>query len=128
MELLQLERTELTPKVILDPDDLQITIQGASVPKNAEEFYKPLLQWLESFSAQLPSTSAPLSVDVKLLHYNSASWVYISQIFEIIGKMHETGMRVLIDWYTNEEDDYIREIGQELSEVSDIPFNFIEEY
>lgn len=128
MEILHLEKTELTPKVILDPYELQVTIRGASIPNNAAEFYKPLLLWLENFSDQLPSTSAPLSVDVKLLHYNSASWVYISQIFEIIGKIHETGMRVLIDWYTNEDDNFLREVGQELSEVSDIPFNFIEEY
>lgn len=127
METLYLERTDLTPRVNLDPEDLQITIQGASVPKNADEFYKPIIQWLEGFLAQLPSTATPLCVDVKLLHYNSASWVYISQIFQIIGRIHEAGMRVLIDWYTNDDDDYLREVGQELSEVSDLPFNFIEE-
>ncbi len=127
MEILHLEPTELTPRVIFDPEDLQITIQGASVPKNTESFYKPLIKWLESYSTQLPATSIPLSVDVKLKHYNSASWVYISQIFQIIGRMHEAGLRVLIDWYINTDDDYLREVGQELSEVSGIPFNYIEE-
>lgn len=127
MEILHLEPTDTTPGVIFDSEDLQIIIHGASLPKNAEEFYKPLVNWMESFSRQLPETYAPISVEVKLQHYNSASWMYISEIFKTIGRIHETGMRIIIDWYTNENDDYLREVGQELSEVSDLPFNFVEE-
>ena len=127
METLYIERTDYTPKIVLDPEELQFTIRGASRPENAKKFYEPVVKWLESFIAQTPSTSAPLSVDVKLKYFNSASMVYLTDVFKLIARIHGNGTRILIDWYMDEDDDLLREAGQELSELSGLPFNFVEE-
>ncbi|MBN2487314.1 MAG: DUF1987 domain-containing protein [Bacteroidales bacterium] len=127
MEILQIERTDNTPKIVFDPDEFMFVIRGASRPENARKFYEPILTWLEGFTAQLPSTSQPLSVEVKLKYFNSASMNYLNDIFRLIAKIHNNGKRILIDWYTEEDDDVMRQAGQELSELSGLPFNFIEE-
>lgn len=127
MEILLIERTDNTPKIVFDPEEFLFTIKGASRPENARKFYEPVISWLERYIAQLPSTSAPLSVEVKLSYFNSASMNYLSDIFKLIGKIHNNGKRIIIDWYTDEDDELLREAGQELSELSGLPFNFIEE-
>jgi hypothetical protein len=127
MDTLLIERTDNTPKILFDTEEFLFTIRGASRPENAKKFYEPVISWLERFIAQLPSTSTPLSVEVKLRHFNSASIIYLNEIFKLIGKIHNNGTRILIDWYTDEDDDVSREAGQELSELSGLPFNFIEE-
>jgi hypothetical protein len=127
MESLQIDRTEYTPKVIFDPEEFRLIIRGASRPENARKFYEPVLHYLENFIAQKPATSTPLSVEVKFTYFNSASMVYINEIFKLVKKIHNNGMRILIDWYYNEDDEVLREAGQELSELTGLYFNLIEE-
>jgi hypothetical protein len=127
MDNLFIERTNNTPKVFFDAENLLFSIRGASRPENARKFYEPVLSWLEGYFAQFPSTSTPLSVEVKLKYYNSASMIYLNEVFKLIHKIHLNGTRILIDWYTDEDDDMMREAGQELSELTGLTFNFIEE-
>lgn len=127
MEILQIERTKHTPKVVFDPEDLQILIDGVSRPENAKKFYQPLIKWLNDFSKQLPVTTAPLNVELKLNYFNSSTVIYLSEIFRIVNSIHQSGMKVLIDWYIDEGDELIKDAGEELSEVSGLPFNFVKE-
>lgn len=127
MDTLFIDRTDNTPKIHFDPEELMFSIRGASRPENPKKFYEPVITWLGQFIAQLPSTSTPLSVEVKLKYFNSASMIYLNEIFKLIGKIHNNGNRILIDWYTDDDDDLLREAGQELSDLSGLPFNFIEE-
>ncbi len=127
MDNLLIERTDHSPKVFFDPNELFFTIKGNSRPENADKFYSPVINWLEKFSAQRPATSAPLNIEIKLTYFNSSTIRYLTDIFRIVGNLHDDGMRVIIDWYVDSEDELIREAGQELSDISGLPFNFIEE-
>jgi hypothetical protein len=128
MDLLKIERTQFTPEVIFDADEFFISIRGVIRPENAKAFFKPLISWIEDFHAQhLKISSTPLNVEIKLLYYNSASFIQIIDLFKIIKKIHHSGMKVIIEWYYNEDDDLMREAGQELSDISELPFIFIEE-
>lgn len=127
MESIQIEKGLQTPKVIFDPEDLQLTIRGESLPENAKKFYSPIIEAIEGFIAQKPTTSVPMNVEVKLKSINSASHCHLAEIFKLISQLHKKGLRVIIDWYIDEEDDIMRETGQEFSEISGLPFNFIEE-
>jgi hypothetical protein len=127
MDSLLIERTDQTPKILFDPEELIFTIRGNSRPENADKFYAPVISWLEKFAAQHPITSAPLNIEVKLTYFNSITIRYLTDIFKVISELHDDGMRIIIDWYIDVEDELIREAGQELSDVSGLPFNFIEE-
>lgn len=126
MEILQIDRTESSPKVYFDPEEFYIQIKGASRPENARKFYSPLIAALNSFAADNVISSTPLSVEINLSYFNSATMVYLTDVFRIISNMHSKGLKVLVDWFVDEDDDVILEAGQELSELTDLPFNFIE--
>jgi hypothetical protein len=127
MDILKLERTEHTPEIVLDADELILSIKGVSRPKNAKSFYDPITNWLEDFSIQHPRTSAPLSIEVKLSYLNSGSFKYLVEFFKLIKKIHEGGMKVLIEWYYKDDDEIIRELGLEISDIAELPFTFIED-
>lgn len=127
MEILQIDRTQSTPKVVFDPEELFLQIKGASRPENAKKFYGPLVDMLIQFINNHPITAAPLSVEIKLTYFNSASMIYLTDIFKLIGNLHKKGMKILIDWYVDDDDDVIREAGQELSDMTGLYFNLIED-
>lgn len=127
MEILQIDRTETSPKVYFDPEEHFLQIKGASRPENAKRFYSPLLDALNNFAAENIITSTPLSVEIKLSYFNSATMVYLTDVFKIISSMHSKGLKVLVDWFVDEDDDVILEAGQEISDLTGLPFNFIED-
>ena len=57
MEILNLEGTEDTPKIILDKKNGIFEISGRSLPEDSAEFYRPVLEWIENYGGQAnPST------------------------------------------------------------------------
>jgi hypothetical protein len=127
MEILQIDRTQSTPKVVFDPEEFFLQIKGASRPENAKKFYRPLVDMLDQFINNHPVTATPLSVEIKLTYFNSASMIYLTDIFKLIANLNKKGMKVLIDWYIDSDDDVIREAGLELSDMTGLHFNFIED-
>ncbi len=49
MEILNLEGTEDTPKIILDKKNGIFEISGRSLPEDSAEFYRPVLEWIEKY-------------------------------------------------------------------------------
>lgn len=128
MDILKIERTQSTPEVLFDPDEFLLFIEGTSRPEDAEVFYSPLYAWLEEFFVQHDKTPAILlDVEIKLTYFNSSSFLKIVDLFKIIKKIHSSGIKVIVGWYYSEDDELIYEVGQEISEISELPFNFIEE-
>ena len=49
MDPIKIEGTPKTPTVIFDGDSGVLEIKGRSIPENAVEFYKPLVEWIGSY-------------------------------------------------------------------------------
>ena len=128
MDTLKIERTQSTPEVIFDADEFSLSIRGACRPENAQLFFTPLLSWLEEFNNQYNRTASTLlNVEISLSYFNSASFLYIAELFKNIKKISNAGIKVIVSWYYSEEDELINEAGHEISDISELPFNFIEE-
>lgn len=125
MDKLEIKSGNKTPKVILDPEELIFQISGASIPENGHSFYNPILKWLDEFISDLPKTSSPLDITIRLEYYNSTSMRYLSEFFKRIALIHQKGMKVLIDWYYDEEDEIMREAGEELAELTGLHFSLL---
>jgi hypothetical protein len=126
MDILKIERTSQTPELIFDADDFLLSIKGNCRPEDARRFFQPALEWLTDFLASGPKVSAtPISVEVKLEYYDSASYLKLVEVFQLIAMLHSIGMKVLIEWKYSEDDELIQEAGQELSDICGLPFNFI---
>ncbi len=42
----------------------------------------------------------------------------------LINNIHNDGLNIRIDWYFDENDEDMKEVGEELSEVVDFPFEY----
>ena len=117
MEILNLEGTEDTPKIILDKKNGIFEISGRSLPEDSAEFYRPVLEWIEQYGEQSnPSTDFVFTLE----YFNTASSKLILDVLSALEDIK--GMKIL--WYFHEDDEDMEEAGQEFSELVEIPFEF----
>ncbi len=117
MNILHLEGTEDTPKILLDATNGIYEISGRSLPEDTAEFYQPVLDWIAQY-AQQPNPSTPFVF--KLEYFNTAS---SKLILDILTKLEEIP-GVQVNWYFAEDDEDMEEAGEEFSELVEIPFEF----
>ena len=117
MEIINLEGTEDTPKIILDKGNGIFEISGRSLPEDSAEFYAPILDWLDAY-AKGPNPSTDFVF--KLEYFNTAS---SKLILDILSKLEDIS-GIAVQWYFHEDDEDMEEAGEEFSELVDIPFEF----
>ncbi len=117
MEIINLEGTEDTPKILLDEGNGIFEISGRSLPEDSAEYYQPIIEWLKAYG------EAPLDETIfvfKLEYFNTAS---SKLILDILTTLEEIS-GVVIHWYYYEDDEDMEEAGEEFSELVDIDFEF----
>ena len=67
-----------------------------------------------------------LIFEFKLSYFNSASAKFILDILLYINKISGLGVNVGINWYYEEGDDDMHDVGEELAEMVDFDFEYIE--
>ena len=118
MEIINLEGTEDTPKIILDKENKIFEISGRSLPEDSADFYKPILEWLKEYSEDpLPETV----FDFKLEYFNTASSKLILDILTELEEINNTKIK----WYFYEDDEDMEEAGDEFSELVELDFELI---
>jgi len=117
MEIINLEGTEDTPKIILDKANGIFEISGRSLPEDSAEFFQPILDWIGAYEND-PNASTQFVF--KLEYFNTAS---SKLILDILSSLEEIdGVTVL--WYFHEDDEDMEEAGEEFSELVELPFEF----
>ena len=117
MEILNIEATEDTPKIFFDKQNGVFEISGRSLPEDSAEFYTPVLDWIERYTAN-PNASTIFSF--KLEYFNTASSKLILDILSALEDIKGTK----VEWYFHDEDEDMEEAGEEFSELVEIPFEF----
>lgn len=132
MDPLIIEPTKTTPLVHFDPAINRLEISGISRPEDVRTFYIPLLDWINRFSDELENSMAlyttdkPLILDLQFNYFNSSSAKFLFDILASFNEIHLSGTPVQINWIYYEEDEDVMEAGKELSEMLEMPFNYIE--
>jgi len=132
MEPIKIEGTNISPKVIFDPAVRSLEISGYSRPENVRDFYMPLLQWLEEYKDSIlqskpqDSDIEPITFKFKFIYFNSSSAEFIYDIILLLSNAQREGVPLKIYWYFDEDDDELREAGEELSDMAHVPFFFVE--
>ena len=122
MEPLTLDSTSNTPGVNFDPSNGLLLLTGRSIPEHANNFYRPLIDWLNEYGASKPDK---VTLDVKIDYLNSASSKLLMEVFEKLEPLHAFGTHVAINWYYEEDDEEMLEAGEEYDDSIEVPFNFI---
>lgn len=123
MESLLLDSTAKTPQVQFNGDSGLIEIKGRSIPENSIEFYKPLVDWLETY---VTKGNSPLKVNIQLEYFNTSSSKCILDVFKRLEAIHKSGKEVNISWYYEEDDEDMLEAGEDYESIIRVPFKMIE--
>ena len=122
MEVLDLRATNDTPKVLLDPENEIFEISGRSLPEDVVSFYQPIIDWLEDYKHNANDFTEFV---FKYIYFNTATSKLIQDILIKLEEIQESGKKVQVIWYYEEDDEDILDLGEEFSENVDVPFDII---
>ena len=113
------KETESTPNVDFDILSSFYEIRGKSVPLKTSEFYQPIINWLKGFSDDIKDGSI---VKIDLEYFNSESYKWLIQIFRIFERSNKMGAKITVEWFFDEGDEEIKDLGKEFEQIIDLPF------
>jgi len=125
MEEFYVTRTFNTPEIEFIPNQGILRIEGRSIPEDPGEFYDIVLQKLEDYFRKPQKLTR---IDIKLEYINSGSSKYMLEIFRLTKKYYDSGHKSVVNWYYEEDDESILELGQHFKNTIKIPFNLVDFY
>lgn len=131
MTSLVLEQSNTTPQVNFTPEEGVLSLSGYSRPENVRDFYSPIINWLEDFKKEVTEKISqgesikPMEFQFKLIYFNSSSAKFLYDILILLNEIQKYNVPLSINWYYDKEDSELREAGEDLSELSQVKFNFI---
>ena len=130
MEKLIIEPTGNSPRIVLDPENKLFEFSGESRPENVRKFYLPILEWLESYTREQEKMNGTersngLQCQFNFEYFNSTSAKYILDIFKSLNAISALGIDLDIKWLYEEDDEDMLEVGQEMSRMSKLTFEYI---
>ena len=124
MDALNLEGTPKTPTVNFDAASGTIEIKGRSIPENSIEFYKPMVEWLDTYKEEAQGNT---NVNIELEYFNTSSSKCILDVFKKLEGIHNGGKcEITINWFYEEDDEDMLEAGEDYQAIINVPFKMIE--
>jgi hypothetical protein len=114
--------TDDTPEVVFDAQHSIFRMKGRSLPENAYNFYRPLLEWAKEFCAQ---QSQPAVFEFELDYFNSSSGRFIFELLTIMEAAPKGKSLFTIRWKAEADDELMIEKGEELQSLVDLHFELI---
>ncbi len=114
-----LTQTVDKPEVILDPERNKFEISGKSLPEDARLFFDPIIEWIEAYAKE---PNKETIFHLKLSYFNSSSARKIVEALSVLESIPESGNTTEVVWHYKNYDDIMKERGEELKLVLDIPF------
>jgi hypothetical protein len=99
----------------------EFSIKGNSYPENSGEFYEPVTKWLDDFFKERTSV---VNLNVDLKYVNTSSIKSILTVITHIRKSNDS--KISVHWMYELEDDDMLATGEDLQEMCDMKFKFIE--
>lgn len=122
MERIEIEATATTPRVIFRPEDGYFEISGKSLPENSFEFYKPLLDFIEAYAE---SPGSQTSLVFKLQYFNTSSTSHFLRMIKKFEKIHADGKNAIVHWFYEQDDEDMKEAGEDFKVLSKLPIEII---
>ncbi len=111
---LHINPTFVTPSVNFDLSANEFSIDGKSILMDVDEFYAPLLEWLENFAS---SHNEPVEFSFRVTHCNLPSAKILMLMVYILNTMHKRANNLHVIWHYCMEDEGMQELGEELQSL-----------
>jgi hypothetical protein len=119
MDAIRIMGTDDTPTVTLDAEQGVYEISGRSLPEDVTAFYAPVLAWLDEY-ANAPKPTTVFTF--KLVYFNTASSKLLLDVLMKLEAVAENGSQVRVKWYYPEDDEDMKEAGDEYADIVDLEF------
>jgi len=121
--------TDLTPEITLAPEENRFIIAGKSAPEDVRGLYYPVIEWMGDFANEVRkghkyTDKSPLRLMLDLEYFNSSSAKFLFDIFAQFRDLNNEGVPVDVEWHYDEEDTDLREAGEDLSLLCELPFRY----
>ncbi|MEA3497472.1 MAG: DUF1987 domain-containing protein [Campylobacterota bacterium] len=122
MATIDIEKTQLTPSILLDKERGLIEIKGDSLPENTAEFYKPLMVELKDY---FNSPQDKTIINLEITYFNSSSSKLFFDFFDLLENA-SLKYNIEINWRYDEENESMEEAGEDFKEdFETLTFNLI---
>ncbi len=116
---LSIEKTKNTPNVYIDISEGLFVIKGPSYSEDVTNIYDPILSWIDNNMSELDrEMTCELYFDV----LNSVSHKKIFQILIKLNGFFQNGKKINVKWFYDEDDEDILEMGEDIKELIELPF------
>lgn len=122
MKKISIEARDNTPAVILDKESGKMEIRGFSFPDEAYEFYNEIVSWFKDYEKD-PNPTTKMVFDFN--YVNSTSAKYINDILKKLDAINASGKAVSIEWFFDEDDEDIQQLGNTLKEFHKATFTVL---
>src|SRR4051812_47717407 len=117
---LQIDNSVKTPSISFAPEKGLLEIKGKSIPENSLEFYRPIFEWLDSYS-QSPAPNTILKVALE--YFNTSSSKCLLDIFRKLETINLSGRSVVkVNWVYDNDDEDMMEAGEDYQALVKVPF------
>lgn len=122
MNDIDIKATLKTPTILFNKSENYLLIEGRSTLENPNKFYMPLIEKLKE---TIKPSSVKMEIDFKLEYFNTTSSLSILTVLKHLQSLHTSKNEVVINWYYDEEDEDVLEIGKDYSTILNFPFNLL---
>lgn len=120
--IIRIEGKQDTPKVIIDENELLVKISGNSFNEAAIDIFYQIIDWIQKIENTFEDE---LKFEFDFVYINSASKKMIFVIINHLDRIYKTGKKVSADWYYNEYDEDMMDLGKDFTDCVSFPFESI---
>ena len=114
MQDLYIAKTADFPEIDFKFSQNQLNMSGESFPENPGQLFYPILLSLEQYLKSIDNQD--IEFNFRLTYFNSSSTKMLTNIFELLNESACVHNRVLLNWHYDEDDDTIKEFGDDIRE------------
>lgn len=123
MTSINIEGSPKTPTVSFNHETGVLSVKGRSIPENSIEFYKPLIDWIDNYSA---SPADKTVINIQLEYFNTSSSKCILDVFKKLENINKVGKDIIVNWFYEADDEDMLEAGEDYQAIIDLPFKMID--
>ena len=122
MENLIIPPSKYTLEVNFDVESGIFDLKGSSYPEHAMEFFQPLYDWVHTYIKEVKDV---IILNLKVNYLNTSSTKCILDLVEILNEYFTKGGNVKVNWFHEDDDEDMLELGQEIGEDLQLPLKII---
>ena len=102
----------------------ELEFSGNSLPKDANKFYEPIIDWIDNY---LASPRDETVIRFMMSYYNTPSYKIFFQVLKKFEQFHnDGGSKVRVVWGYPSDDPDLRGAGIDYADIMKLPFEFVE--